>query len=325
MPTNDFKTVADGGSANVLSQAAYAALTSYLSNGFGSGIVPSNQMNKTLRQSSVMSYVLAQFASVQSGLDMLDNGDPATLVAHLTQAVQATAQAANGFYTDTGAANAYVVATVPATTAYVNGQILAFKSTHSNSGAATLDAGAGAISIKRRDGAALQSGDIVANQILLVGYESALTAFVALGTLPSEYLDSPTLRNTPRAPTAAPLTSSTVIATTAYADNAVAAALVESTPQYISANYTAGAFGDLWTDTRGGAFTITLPDPPLANNPLMIRDMGASWDINNLTINAGTKSISWPLGVVVGNLICDFRGENFGLWYDTANTTWRMV
>lgn len=90
MPTNDIKTIADGGTANVLSQAAYVALTTYLDTGFSSGIVPSNQINKTIRQSTLMAYVLAQHIVNLTGLDVLDNGDSATILANLTTAIRNT-------------------------------------------------------------------------------------------------------------------------------------------------------------------------------------------------------------------------------------------
>lgn len=90
MPTNDIKTVADGAGANVLSQSAYAALTSFLDAGFSAGIVPSNQLNKTLRQSALMAYVLAQHIVNLTALDVLDNGSPATILANLSTAIRNT-------------------------------------------------------------------------------------------------------------------------------------------------------------------------------------------------------------------------------------------
>lgn len=90
MAVNDILTVADGGSANVLSQGAYAALTAYLDAGFSTGIVPSNRINKTIRQSTLMAYVLAQHIVNLTGLDVLDNGTPATILANLSTAIRNT-------------------------------------------------------------------------------------------------------------------------------------------------------------------------------------------------------------------------------------------
>lgn len=321
MPTNDFKTVADGGGANVLSQSDYLALATYLSNGWSSGIVPSNQLNKTLRQTSVMSYVLAQFILNQSGNDVLDNGTPATIIDNLVRAVQLVSQGAFDAYTDSGTGNAYVITTVPATTAYRNNQLFAVRATHGNTGAATFNAGAGVIPLVRRDGAALQNADIASAQVFLVAYESSGNKAVIMQGLPSEYLDSPPLRGTPTAPTAAPLDNSTKVSTTAYADAAVAAAVTNVSAQYANSNFTAGSFGDYWTDTSAGGFTITLPDPPLGKNLVTFRDIFGTWSPNNLTINPGTKTI---LGAT-GSLVANVAGRTFGMWYDTANTTWKLI
>ena len=78
---------AEGGSANVLSQAAYAALTSMLANGFPSGILPSTYLNKVLRQSTFMAAGLAAFCVAQ-GVSVPDDGNLTNLVSELTTALQ---------------------------------------------------------------------------------------------------------------------------------------------------------------------------------------------------------------------------------------------
>jgi hypothetical protein len=90
MTVNHFKPLANSGGALVLSQAAYEALTSILANGFGPGALPKEQINKALRQSSTMSYVLAEFIRTRAGVDVLDNGDPATILTNLLTALLAT-------------------------------------------------------------------------------------------------------------------------------------------------------------------------------------------------------------------------------------------
>ncbi|MBN4665449.1 hypothetical protein HUS70_07350 [Pandoraea nosoerga] len=89
MATNDFLTFAGGSGANVLSQADYAALTSILSNGFSSGVAQSAQVNKVLRQASIMSAVLAQFAVDLTGKNAVDDGTTASILAMLKAAVSA--------------------------------------------------------------------------------------------------------------------------------------------------------------------------------------------------------------------------------------------
>lgn len=85
MATNDFLPFATGGSANVLTQAQWAALGALL-NGFQSGIADSKSINKAFRQSSIMSAVLAQFIVNQTGQNATDDGTTATLLANLTAA-----------------------------------------------------------------------------------------------------------------------------------------------------------------------------------------------------------------------------------------------
>lgn len=147
----------------------------------------------------------------------------------------------------------------------------------------------------------------------------ASTAFVT--SADAALLVNTPLTGNPTAPTQAPLNNSTRLATTAYADAAAAAVAVSVTAQYINGTFSAGITGDLWTDTSAGAFTVTLPDPPVGKNILVFRDIFGTWSVNNLTINPGTKTI---LGVA-GNLVANVSGRTFGMWYDTANTTWKLT
>lgn len=88
MPTNDFLPFGSAVGANVSTQAEYAALAAR-QNGFSSGTAVSKQLNKAWRQSSVMSATLAQFIADQSGNDVLDNGNLATIQTNLALAVAA--------------------------------------------------------------------------------------------------------------------------------------------------------------------------------------------------------------------------------------------
>lgn len=82
MPTNDFKAFATGNSANVISQADYLALVALVS-GFSSGKASSAQVNKALRQATVMANVLAQFIADSANVDVLDNGNTAAILSNL--------------------------------------------------------------------------------------------------------------------------------------------------------------------------------------------------------------------------------------------------
>lgn len=82
MATNNFKPFAIGNGANVTSQNEYEQLDALLA-GFQAGKASSAQINKALRQSSVMAHVLAQFISDSAGVDVLDNGIPANILTSL--------------------------------------------------------------------------------------------------------------------------------------------------------------------------------------------------------------------------------------------------
>lgn len=86
MPTNNFKPFGIGSGANVTDQTAYEALAALLT-GFQSGKASSAQINKALRQGTVMSSVLAQFISDTLGVDVLDNGVTDTVLANLKAAL----------------------------------------------------------------------------------------------------------------------------------------------------------------------------------------------------------------------------------------------
>lgn len=91
MANNNFKSFGTSNGANVTSQADYEALAAVLT-GFTAGKASSAQINKVLRQGTVMSSVLAQFISDTLGVDVLDNGVTTNILANLIKAIQLTAQ-----------------------------------------------------------------------------------------------------------------------------------------------------------------------------------------------------------------------------------------
>ncbi|WP_293770754.1 hypothetical protein [uncultured Pantoea sp.] len=88
MATNNFKPFGIGAGANVTSQSDYEALAALLT-GFQSGKASSAQINKALRQSTVMASILAQFISDSAGVDVLDNGNTAQILANLKSGIAA--------------------------------------------------------------------------------------------------------------------------------------------------------------------------------------------------------------------------------------------
>lgn len=160
--TNDFQPVAAAAGANVLTQTEYLALAATLiANGFQSGIVPSNQMNKVLRQGSIMSAVIGQLIADATGQNATDDGTVATLEANLARVIRGSGV---GYASDSGGANAYSIALTPAPLALVPGMQVAIDNiVESNTGASTLNVnGLGALPIELPGGAALPPGAMVA-------------------------------------------------------------------------------------------------------------------------------------------------------------------
>lgn len=86
--TNDFLPLATGGSANVIDQATFAALSSLLANGFQSGVANSAQINKVFRQSSFVASAVAKIIA-DNNVNALDDGDVAGFKTKLIAAIQA--------------------------------------------------------------------------------------------------------------------------------------------------------------------------------------------------------------------------------------------
>lgn len=86
MAENNFKPFAVGAGANVSSQTDWEKLVA-LSTGFTAGIARSDQVNKALRQATVVASVLAQFIANKTNSDVLDDGDTDALLIKLVQAL----------------------------------------------------------------------------------------------------------------------------------------------------------------------------------------------------------------------------------------------
>ena len=87
MAKNNFKPFATGAGANVPSQADWEALTALLT-GFQSGKAASAQVNKALRQGTVMASVIGQFIADSTGQDVLDNGNTSVLLTNFLNALK---------------------------------------------------------------------------------------------------------------------------------------------------------------------------------------------------------------------------------------------
>lgn len=91
---NDFLVFAGASGANVLTQAAYASSTT-LAGGYITGTASSAAVNKTLRQTSIISAMIAQFICDNAAQPAIDNGTIATLETNFEAAILAIADTVN--------------------------------------------------------------------------------------------------------------------------------------------------------------------------------------------------------------------------------------
>lgn len=177
--TIDFKAFADNVGANVVSQADYLTLLgAALADGFEAGVAKSAEVNKVFRQSSVMTAAIANAISqMQNDVDVLDtDGALNTLISLFLAGVRAGGRY---FANDSGILNAYVVALSPVRTDVVNGMVVTVAAAQvANTGASTLNTGAGVKAIKRSDGTDLQAGDIAVGDTFTVIYRTTGDAYI---------------------------------------------------------------------------------------------------------------------------------------------------
>lgn len=169
MATNDFLPFAGGVGANVVTQSAYAALTTLLANGFTTGIADPTQLNKVWRQGSIMSSALGALISGISGNNVVDDGTTSTILQNLQTALMNA-----GYSDDTSVvANTYTIALPFTPVAYKDGMRVSFSTLNANTGAATLNVnGLGAVAITRPGGAPLTTGQLPANTVIELAYNS---------------------------------------------------------------------------------------------------------------------------------------------------------
>jgi hypothetical protein len=125
-----------------------------MTNGFynDAGTLTANQLARA-------SAVVAEFQSVKAGFDKLPTETELK-------------QGATTYAADTGTANTYVVTLPYAPASYAAGLFVVMKVLTTNTGASTFNANAlGAIALNRSDGTATVAGDLVAGQIVLLGFD----------------------------------------------------------------------------------------------------------------------------------------------------------
>jgi hypothetical protein len=93
--TNDFLAFAVDSGANVVTQDDYISKPEVIE-GFTVGVLQSALANKVWRQSSFISAAIAQFVFLQTGQDVLDNGDLAYFVSLFADSVAALGEGSGG-------------------------------------------------------------------------------------------------------------------------------------------------------------------------------------------------------------------------------------
>lgn len=174
--TVDFLAFAIGGSANVESQTAWVS-DSVVTNGFQSGITLSAQMNKAIRQASVMAAAKANWVSDVINASVLDNGSVSTLVEQLW-----LASIQSRYFVDSGSANTIVIATPSGLSfgAPAAGLAITVKMAATNTGATTLNwMGNGAVAVKTQAIAALSASTLLSGGVYNFCFDGTQWQFIA--------------------------------------------------------------------------------------------------------------------------------------------------
>src|SRR5579863_3646360 len=98
MLTVDYQPIANGGGANVETQAQFIldlANPAELGNGFIAGVAQSAQVNKVVRQSSMMTAAWANVIAQTLNINVLDDGNLPNLIAELISTIQTIAAPAS--------------------------------------------------------------------------------------------------------------------------------------------------------------------------------------------------------------------------------------
>lgn len=115
---------------------------------------------------------LATQAELNAGTDT--GGTGASLVATPSQIALTAQNQKHNYFADTGSANTIVITPVPAITAYAAGQRFAIKVAANNTGATTANvSGLGAVNLYKNTSSALDSGDLLANQMIEIEHDGA--------------------------------------------------------------------------------------------------------------------------------------------------------
>ena len=87
-----------------------------------------------------------------------------------------------------------------------------------------------------------------------------------------------------------------------------------------TSNYTASDGDNLFADTSGGAFTITLPASPSIGNQVKIIDAEGTFGTNNLTVGRNSEKIQGA----TSDLVISTDGAGIALVYVNSDNGWRL-
>jgi hypothetical protein len=95
-------------------------------------------------------------------------------------------------------------------------------------------------------------------------------------------------------------------------------------PSYIekTSAYTAVAGDNIFADTSGAAFTITLPSSPSQGDAVSFIDSEGTFDTNNLTVEPGSEKIM--ANTAGDEMVVDTNGAGFTLVYQDSTFGWRF-
>jgi hypothetical protein len=229
--------------------------------------------------------------------------------------------------TNTGTGNAPSLATPVTMASLQSGSSVAWQVAASNTGAVSVTVGSFGTYPLRKDGPtgpiALTGGELVAGNTVQARFDGTVLHLMAteLGTAALANASSNTGK-------VAAVSGSTVAGHVAFF-NDTSGTLVDGGPAgaapdavYLdnTANGSTLAPGRYRVNSTAAAFAILLPAAPANGAALVFEDIAGSWGVNNFTINRNGNTINFT----ADNLVCNVAGESFGLWYDGANSTWRL-
>lgn len=206
--------------------------------------------------------------------------DTSLAIANTTQ-VERAASRVGGYFADTGgAANVYVIATVPPTTSYADGQTVRFKPAHSCTGASTLDAGAGPVDLLKGDGGPLRNGDALTSMVVTATFDLSIGKFIVNGLIVPD--------------------------------------ISLGRPLGISSTITASS-GEYLVDTRAGAFAVNLNASPVLYDCITFRDVFGTFETNNFTLLTGAGPLFTTKLGTTNTLTCNKKGTLFSVIFDGTN------